>query len=209
MSRCPKRSLRISGGFLLLTAWFAMENGLWPMILILFAATLHELGHFAALRLCGAPVQGVQIGTLGAVMMADRSGLSYGEELLALLAGPLINLLCAAALVPPARELPALYAAAGAHLALGAFNLLPIRPLDGGQALELLVSWRFGPSVGERTARLVGAVCAAVLSCGLVWLMAKNEGNLWLALPAAGLLAVCLRELWGSGLKRGVYNCRC
>lgn len=208
MSHCPKKSLRVSGGFLLLTAWFAMENGLWPMMLILFAAALHELGHFVALWLCGAPVQGVRIGALGAVMVADRSRLSYGAELLALLAGPLTNLLCAAALVAPARGLPMLYAAAGAHLALGAFNLLPIRPLDGGQALELLVSWRFGPSAGERTGRLVGAVSAAILCGGLVWLMAKSDGNLWLALPAAGLLTVCLRELRDSGVKRYVHNCQ-
>lgn len=206
MSRCPNGPVHVSGGFLLLSAWFALESGLKPLALILFAAILHELGHFVVLRLCGAPVQGVRLGALGAVMKSERSGLSYGTELLALLAGPLTNLLCAAALTVPARILPGLYAAAGTHLALGAFNLLPIRPLDGGQALELLVTWHFGPAAGEQTARLVGFVCAALLCVGLVWLMYESRGNLWLAPPAAGLLAVCLREL--QGVTRGVHPSR-
>lgn len=198
MSRCPDGPISVSGGFLLLAAWFALESGPLPLALILLAAITHELGHLAVLRLWGAPVRRVRIGALGAVMDADRSALSYGRELSALLAGPLTNLLCAAALTAPARAFPGLYAAAGAHLALGAFNLLPIRPLDGGQALELLAAWRFGPAVGERTARLAGFACAALLCGGLVWVMRRSRGNLWLLPPAAGLLAVCLRELRGG-----------
>lgn len=199
MSRCPDKPASVSGGFLLLAAWFALESGWKPLALILSAAVMHELGHFAVLRLWGAPVRGVKIGMLGAVMNAERSALSYGKELSALLAGPLTNLLCAAALIIPARVFPQLYAAVGTHLALGAFNLLPIRPLDGGQALELLVAWRFGPAAGERTARIAGFVCAGLLCGGLVWLMRESRGNLWLAPPAAGLLAACLRELRGGG----------
>lgn len=203
MSRCPDGPVHISGGFLLLTAWFALESGLKPLVLILLAALLHEWGHFAVLRLCGAPVRGVRLGALGAVMKSERSGLSYGAELLALLAGPLTNLLCAAVLTIPARTFPEFYAAAGTHLTLGVFNLLPIRPLDGGQALELLVTWRFGPAAGEQTAGLVGFVCAGLLCGGFVWLMHESGGNLWLAPPAVGLLAVCLREL--RGVTRGVH----
>ena len=190
--------MRVSGGFLLLLAWFALESGPKPLLLILFAAAVHELGHFAVLRLWGAPVRRMRIGVLGAVMEAERSTLSYGKELSALLAGPLTNLLCAAALIVPARRHPELYAAVGVHLALGWFNLLPIRPLDGGQALELLVTWRFGPAAGERTARLAGVLCAALLCAALVWLMLGSRGNLWLAPPAAGLLAAFLREAWGG-----------
>lgn len=187
-----------SGGFLLLLAWFALESGPKPLLLILFAASIHELGHLAALRLWGAPVRGLRVGLLGAVMETERSALSYGQELSALLAGPLSNLLCAAALIVFARGHPAFYAAAGAHLILGAFNLLPIRPLDGGQALELLVSWRFGPAAGERAARLAGISSAALGCAALAWVMWASGGNLWLAPPAAGLLAACLREGLGG-----------
>lgn len=80
-------------------------------------------------------------------MISVSAGLSYGKELAAVLAGPLANLLWGLLLawlggpwlVP-----------AGANLVLCAFNLLPVRPLDGGRALELLVSWAAGPAAGER-----------------------------------------------------------
>ena len=41
-------------------------------------------------------------------------------------------------------------AAVGANLVLCLFNLLPIRPLDGGRALYLLASWAAGPAAGRR-----------------------------------------------------------
>ena len=74
-------------------------------------------------------------------------------------------------------------AAAGANLVLCLFNLLPIRPLDGGRALYLLASWAAGPAAGETVSRWAGTVTAAVLAAligGVVW---KTGGSLWL-LPA-------------------------
>lgn len=197
MSPCNKPPVRISGSFLLLAAWFAMECGWRPLLLVLAAAALHEMGHLLALRLCGAPVRGMRISALGAVMDVGWERLGYGQELLAVLAGPLANLLWALLLLLPARETPWLYAAIGAHLVLGAFNLLPIRPLDGGQALELLASWRLDPERGERIARLSGVICAGALSVGLIWLMHTSGGNLWLLPPAVGLLAAGGREALG------------
>lgn len=49
-----------------------------------------------------------------------------------MLAGPAVNLLCALVLGGAHA-----WVAAGAHLSLCLFNLLPVRPLDGGRALYL------------------------------------------------------------------------
>ncbi|MEI3361131.1 MAG: hypothetical protein V8R75_00350 [Oscillospiraceae bacterium] len=46
------------------------------------------------------------------------------------------NLLSAVVLTALGLEM-----AAGAHLVLGAFNLLPVRPLDGGRALYLAAAF--------------------------------------------------------------------
>ena len=185
--------LRVSPGFCLLAGWFAAVNGWRPLAAVLGAAAIHEAGHWAALRLLGAEVRGLRIGVLGAVLETDGSALSYGEELAAVLAGPAANLLGALALTALG---PGMEAEAGAHLVLGAFNLVPVRPLDGGRALYLAAAWALGPAAGERCARWAGALAAAALSVCLEEVMRRTGGSLWLLPALIGLLAAAGRELF-------------
>ena len=86
--------LSVSGGFFLIVGWFAVSCGGEAALLVLSAALLHELGHILALRLSGAGICWLRISVLGAIM-ETRGNLSYGQELLCLLAGPGANLLAA------------------------------------------------------------------------------------------------------------------
>lgn len=108
-------------------AWFL--GGPRLVLPFLLAAGLHELGHLLMLRALGIPLLGLELRSSGAVI---RGGL-VGEprEAWALLAGPGVNLLLALALRRAAPGF-ALW-----NLGLGAWNLLPIRGLDGGQILAL------------------------------------------------------------------------
>lgn len=162
---------------------------------MLGAAALHELGHCLALKLLGAPASKLRIGVLGAELTAEQKGLSYPGELAAVLAGPGANLLCAALLTALVGTRWAVFT--GANLVLCVFNLLPVRPLDGGRALELLCAWAAGPAAGERAARWIGAAAALSLSAALKWVMVRTGGSLWLLPPAVGLLAAAVRELAG------------
>lgn len=180
-------------GFCLLAAWFGTVNGWRLLATVLLAAVIHELGHCLVLRRLGARVTGLRIGVFGAVLETDGRALSYGGELLAVLAGPVANLLCALALVALGGSRWAV--PIGAHLALCAFNLLPVRPLDGGKALYLLTAWAAGPETAEWTARWIGATAALMLAAGLCCLMWRTGGSLWLLPPAMGLLGV----VFGAG----------
>ena len=184
----PRCSLRVSGGFVLLASWFALVNGWRPLDAVLGAAAFHELGHWALLRARGVRIRGFRLGVLGAVLETDSQRLSYAGELASVLAGPAANLLAALVLTALGRW----PAAAGAHLLLCAFNLLLIRPLDGGRALLLLVSWLAGPAAGETAARWAGAVLAAALAAGLGLVMWRSGGSLWL------LPALCACVYWGA-----------
>ena len=129
--------------------------------------------------------------------METRSGcLSYPGEAAALLAGPLSNLFCGAACALAAKSVrfPDGFAFAGANLILGAFNLLPVRPLDGGRLCQLLLAWLLGPDGGETGAAAAGAVCAALLSAGAAALILRSGGSLWLLPAAVGLGMCALRD---------------
>lgn len=183
----------MSVGVCLLVGWFTMVNG-WRLTgLVLSAAALHELGHYAVLRLQGARVTALRVSVFGAEMTADGTGLSYGRELAAVLAGPLVNLLAGLALARLGYP-----AAAGTHLVLCAFNLLPVRPLDGGRALYLLACWAAGPAAGERVCRWLGGCAALSLATALAWVMIRSGGSLWLLPAAGGLAAAAFRELFGE-----------
>lgn len=194
MCQCPK--LQISGGFCLLIAWFGLINGWELLLVVLLAATLHEIGHCVILLALGAQIRRIRLGVCGAVLETDSScTLSYGGELAAVLAGPGANFLCASLLLAWDSQRWAL--AAGANLILCVFNLLPLRPLDGGRAWYLLSSWLFGPRTGERTTRWVGTVTGLMLALGLVTVM-RYSGSLWLLPPLFGILNAVWRENAGQ-----------
>ena len=193
MYLCRKPQLQITGGFLLLTGWFALENGWRPLAMVLSAAAVHEAGHLLALWALGAPAEGARLTMLGAVLEVRQERLSYGGELASVLAGPAANLAAAFFLLLAAERFPASCAWAGAHLVLAAFNLLPVRPLDGGRAVETVALWLLGPAWGERLARTASGAfgtAAGVILLYLTW----SGGNLWLLPPAAGILWAALRE---------------
>ena len=153
---------------------------------MLSAALLHELGHILALRLSGAGICWLRISVLGAIM-ETRGNLSYGQELLCLLAGPGANLL--AAVLFGALDCDGL---AGANAVLCLFNLLPVFPLDGGTVLYLLLSWLAGPQAAFWGSRCIGCAAAAAVCCLAVWLMWQTGGSLWLLPAALGLLAASI-----------------
>ena len=91
-------------------------------------------------------------------------------------------------------ELSVLASDSGAQLVLGAFNLLPIPPLDGGSILWNLAAWLTEPYTADRVAAVVGFGMAAVLTLGAaaaLWM----GGSPFLLLAAAALLWHALRQI--------------
>lgn len=175
-----------------MSAWFGLVNG-WRVLAIVFlAAAAHEAGHCLALFLTGAGWHRLRLGILGAVLEVEWGALSYGKELFCVLAGPGANLLCAAAVRGRWEVL------AGANIVLCLFNLLPLRPLDGGRALYLAVCALAGPGAGETAIRLASALSALMLGTALIWIVGQTGGSLWLLPAAAAAYTLSLREWLGK-----------
>ena len=137
MSHSPDRfaALTVSpSALVLLAAFLLFSRGLTLPAAILSAALCHELAHVLALHLLHAPPRRLTLSASGAELYVPAlARLSYGGEILAVAAGPACNLLLWALLSSVGGE--ALAPFAGAHLILGALNLLPVRPMDGGRLL--------------------------------------------------------------------------
>ena len=156
MCRSNKLTVRVRSSALLVPALFLLLTDT-PALLaaLLLAALLHELAHYAMLRLFGIRAACFTLTGLGASLyVPELHRLSYGAELLSAAAGPLMNLLLWVLLSLTARDELSLFA--GAQMVLGVLNLLPVRPMDGGRILWLLTAYLTEPYTADRAAAAVG-----------------------------------------------------
>lgn len=121
------------------------------------ASILHEMGHFIAMYALGSRPSQVIVGFFGVCVVQNPASLmSYRSSRIVALAGPLVNLLTFLVLfIFRGLSMPSLV-----HLIFGLFNLLPVEPLDGGQAIYYTL---IGHMDEERAGRILTAVSAAVL----------------------------------------------
>ena len=150
--RKPSAALTVSpSALVLLAAFLLLSRGLTLPAALLSAALCHELAHVLTLHALHAPPRRLTLSASGAELyVPDLHRLSYGGELLAVAAGPGCNLLLWALL--SLTGWPPLAPFAGAHLILGALNLLPVRPMDGGRLLWLLTALCTEPYTADRVA---------------------------------------------------------
>jgi stage IV sporulation protein FB len=118
------------------------------------AAVVHETSHALAVKLLGGDILWIRIGIGGAVMQVSET--DECKKLISILAGPagsfLLLLLC--------NSFPKL---ALCGLVQGAYNLLPIYPLDGGRALQCLLTILFSPPKAKKVMACVTWICKILL----------------------------------------------
>lgn len=131
------------------------------------AAVCHELCHMGAVYALGGRVLSFRIGPTGAVMETELDG--PGRECIAALAGPAGSFL----LLLFGRVLPHV---AVCGLIQGAFNLLPLYPLDGGRALRCLLEGYPKRSIIEGLFALLTALAALRFSKKLALLLILRAG---------------------------------
>jgi len=150
---------------------------------LFFASVLaHEMAHAVVGRARGVPIQGITLFLFGGVARLGGEPQSAGSELLIAIVGPLTSFviagLCLAgglALAPRAAATSTGVAGLGpaatvllwlgtTNVMLGAFNLLPGFPLDGGRVLRALL-WKATGDVKKATrgATAVGRLIAMLL----------------------------------------------
>lgn len=154
-----------------------------------FGVLLHEFGHVAAARYYRHKPR-VELYTMGGVTMWESDGRAgWVERLVISLTGPAIGIALAGLVWLLRDTLGWTPGSSSAHLALsdfmwvsvgwGVFNLLPILPLDGGQALEAILAGLHARDP-RRTTRIVSLGVGAVVA-----LVAFGAGWTWAGVLAA------------------------
>ncbi len=161
---------------------------------LLFAAWLHEMAHVAAARVFGVHARRVLVSPFGGVAHAATPGPSPLADFWTALAGPAAQIALTALLAAPwfifdmaayghaavnasgFGRWPAMYEAfTWVQLAVAAFGLLPVFPLDGGRCLYAAFAARLTPVEAARWTTYVGYPGAMMLSIGGAWMLFNPE----------------------------------
>lgn len=155
----------------------AAWQGVIFVALLFFCVLLHEFGHIFAARRYGVKSPDVTLWPFGGIANLDRIPEKPREELVIAIAGPLVNVVIAAALLlylgsttnaaslMQVDEVGGSLVAklAGANLFLAIFNMIPAFPMDGGRVLRALLAIRFGFARATELAAAVGQGFAVLL----------------------------------------------
>jgi Zn-dependent protease/CBS domain-containing protein len=166
--------------------------------MIFLCVVLHELGHALVARRSGVAVRSIILLPIGGVTLMEDIGPHNSEpvrDMRIAIAGPLVNLMIAAiagAVIlkafPQAQLWSRPFVDAGnlpralfwSNIFLGAFNLLPAYPMDGGRVLRAFLTERMEYVRATRIAVSIGQGFATLL-------ILLSPFNGWLA-----LIGVCL-----------------
>lgn len=176
--------------FLGLMLLLGLGGFLWETVTLFGVVFVHEMAHVVTAKASGLSVREVELLPFGGVArIDDLIEFDPSIEISVAIAGPLTNaflyglgITLGERLGVPADRLSLFL---GANLSIGAFNLIPALPLDGGRILRALLSRRIGFRRATDRAAGLGKACAVIgggLGCYLVYTGVANISLLVLAL---------------------------
>ena len=152
----------------------------------------HECAHSIAAARLGFRLNKVVLMPYGAVISGNLEGISFKDEMRVAAAGPVCNLVTALFFAALWWLFPDTYAytdtAFYLSLFIGAGNLLPLYPLDGGRVLKCALAMKTGEKTAIKICRIVSAGAAGAVLAAAVALTAQGRGALSLFASSAFLI---------------------
>lgn len=156
-----------------LAAW----QGVSFVALLFVCVLLHEFGHILVAKRFGVKAPDVTLWPFGGIANLDQIPEKPSQEFFIAIAGPLVNVAIAIALMlylgntidaaalmhVDEPKVGLIAKLAGANLFLALFNMLPAFPMDGGRVLRALLALKFGFSRATELAASIGQGLAVVL----------------------------------------------
>lgn len=155
---------------------FLDTGGITPLFFL--AAAIHEVGHALAVYLCGGTIRCLRLTAFGGVLRYRMHPETTAKAVCIAAAGPALGLFAAGC---AARR--GFYTFAGANLLLSLVNLIPVRPLDGGEIVYTLFGGGLPALILESGVCILLCVLSAVIlyrggGCSLLLLTGALVANL-------------------------------
>ncbi len=164
-------------------------------VLALCAAAVHECGHLLCMLYFGEKPSRIFVAPFGLSITRSPSG-GYRREICIALAGPITNIFVAAVLtaIMLICHLPQLFKPIIVNVALAAFNLIPIEPLDCGRAVRCFLMCRMNTFKAEKTVFVIGIVFLVPLCAAGFYVLVKSRYNITLLLASVYLSFMLLKR---------------
>jgi Zn-dependent protease/CBS domain-containing protein len=176
------------------------------VVLLYLSVLVHELSHSVVARGFGLPVRRILLYPLGGFSEIEREPQTPGREFLVSAAGPALSLVLAAGGYGLTHVISAgtvggtlVAQLMWANLVVGAFNLLPGLPLDGGRMLRAVI-WKVTGRPGTSTIAAAWAGRVLALSLFVLVLAPPIEARIGGDIVTVVWLAVIAAFMWtGAG----------
>lgn len=156
----------------------------------LCAAAFHEAGHLFAMWVSDCQPKSIRLVPASVSITSNFPKKKYGETLIAV-SGPLFNMVLFCSLMInyklTASNISLEYGII--NLVIGCFNLLPVKGLDGGTVLEILLTKVVGGrDKAERTTKIISIITGLVLLFTATFLIIGGRVNLSLIITGVYIL---------------------
>ena len=161
-------------------SWYDAVNAVLLILAVFVCVVLHELGHSLQVRRYGIRVRDIILLPIGGMARAEKIPENPWQEIVVAVSGPIVNFVLAAVFFvlilwrndPFDLEANFLTNLFAINLVLGAFNLIPAFPMDGGRILRGLLALKLSYLKATRYAKNVGQIIALVFV--VIWFISDS-----------------------------------
>lgn len=173
-------------------------KGSYTIPLCLVSSFLHELGHLYMMHIFGRNVRSVSVSPFEISIKSDTKVLSKSQEILITVAGVAVNFFLSliAFIFLLFFDSNILFDIIMCNLCIGVFNLLPIRSLDGGQLLSVLLCDKFAPDTCDKIMNILSVILIIPIATAGYYVLFVSRYNYSILFIAVYLtLAIISKEM--------------